>query len=92
MDIRRRPPENISIGRIIDINRETQSFTTMSNRDTSTLIRFNVSKDTKIFDLFGCPISLDQLRPGMRVRVRHAAFMTMSLPPQTTPFVIQVIR
>ncbi len=92
MYIRRRPPENITIGRIIDTNRETQSFTTMNSQDPSSIIRFNVSTDTKIFDLFGCPITFDLLRPGMRVRVRHASFMTMSIPPQTTPFVIQVIR
>lgn len=92
MDIRHRPPANITIGRIINIDSSSRSFSTMTDRDPSTIIRFNVPEDAKIFDLFGRPIHFSQLRPGMRVRVRHASFMTLSIPPQTTAFVIQVIR
>ena len=29
--------------------------------------------------------------PGLRVRVRHATFMTASIPPQTTAFEIQIL-
>lgn len=92
MDYRQNRPGNITIGRIIDIDRQNRSFTTVTDRDLSSVIRFNVPEEARIFDLFGRPINFSQLRPGMRVRVRHASFMTLSIPPQTTAFVIQVIR
>lgn len=92
MDIRHLRPSNIKIGRIIDTDRQSRSFTTMTDSDPSTILRFNVLEDAKIFGLCGCPIHFSELHPGLRVRVRHASFMTMSIPPQTTAFVIQVIR
>lgn len=84
-------PDNITIGRIVDIARNNRSFTTISDRDFSTVIRFNVSENTIIFDRFGRPVNFSALSPGMRVRVRHADFMTASIPPQTTAFEIRVL-
>ena len=84
-------PDIITIGRIVDIARNNRSFTTISDRDFSTVIRFNVSENTMIFDRFGRPVSFSALSPGMRVRVRHADFMTASIPPQTTAFEIRVL-
>ena len=84
-------PDNVTIGRILDINRNNRSFTTMTDRDFSTVIRFNTSDNTNYFDRFGRPMQFSGLRPGMRVRVRHANFMTASLPPQTTAFEVRVL-
>ncbi|MBQ7955762.1 MAG: hypothetical protein IJ282_08420 [Lachnospiraceae bacterium] len=92
MDIRQNRPDNITIGRIVDVDRQSRSFTTISDRDLSSVIRFNVPREARIFDIFGRPMNFSELRPGMRVQVRHAAFMTLSIPPQTTAFVIRVIR
>lgn len=41
---------------------------------------------------FGRPMNFSGLVSGLRVRVRHAAFMTASIPPQTTAFEIRVVR
>ena len=84
-------PDDITIGRILDINRNNRSFTTMTDRDFSTVIRFNTSDNTTFFDRFGRPIQFSRLNPGMRVRVRHANFMTASLPPQTTAFEVRML-
>ena len=84
-------PDNITIGRILDINRNNRSFTTISDRDFSTVVRFNTSDNTLFFDRFGRPMQFTRLNPGMRVRVRHANFMTASLPPQTTAFEVRVL-
>lgn len=92
MDFRPNLPNNITIGRIISIDRQTRSFTTLSDNNISSTIRFNVPRDARIFDIFGREISFSQLFPGLRVRVRHASFMTASIPPQTTAFVIRVLR
>lgn len=90
--VRRPVPDNISIGRIIDIDHQYRTFTTIRDRDLSSVIRFNVPRNAEILDLFGRPIPFARLVSGLRVRVRHASFMTASIPPQTTAFEVQVIR
>lgn len=92
MDIRRNNPANIIIGRIVNINRQNRSFTTISDTNLSSTVRFQVPRDVRIFDIFGRPMNFSGLRPGMRVQVRHAPFMTASIPPQTTALVVRVIR
>lgn len=89
--VRRPPSENITIGRILDIDRNNRSFTTITDRDPTSITRFNVSRNTIILDRFGRPMGFNRLNPGMRVRVRHANFMTASIPPQTTAFEVRVI-
>lgn len=87
----RRMPDNITIGRVLDIDRNNRSFTTITDRDFSSVIRFNVSENTRFFDRFGRPMNFSGLNPGTRVRVRHANFMTASIPPQTTAFEVRVL-
>lgn len=84
--------ENVTIGRIISVNRQNRSFTTVSPENQFSVIRFNVADDAKILNSFGRPMSFDNLVAGLRVRVRHAPFMTASIPPQTTAFEVHVIR
>jgi len=110
----RQPRENVTIGRILEIDQRNRSFTTISDRDLSTqtrmrsirfserefegkreffpsIIRFNVPENTRIFNRMGRPMNFSGLRPGMSVQVRHANFMTASIPPQTTAFEIRVL-
>lgn len=89
--LRRQPQESITVGRILEIDRRNRSFTTISDLNPSTIIRFNGSDDTRIFDRFGRPAGFSRLNQGMRVRVRHANFMTASIPPQTTAFEVQIL-
>ena len=89
--VRRPRSENTTVGVILDIDRNSRSFTTISDRNPSSMIRFNVTESTMIFDRFGRPMNFSRLTPGMRVRVRHANFMTASIPPQTTAFEIRVL-
>ena len=85
------PKEHTITGGIINIDRNSKSFTLLTERKDSSIIRFNVTEDTRIIDQNGRQISFARLRPGMRVRVRHANFMTTSSPPQTTAFEIRVL-
>ncbi|MCH5281274.1 MAG: hypothetical protein J1E61_07365 [Lachnospiraceae bacterium] len=64
----------------------------LQNQNPSSVLRFNMTSDTVILDLFGRRIRLSSLHPGFRVRVVHASFMTASIPPQTTAFTVQIIR
>lgn len=110
----RQPRENVTTGRILEIDQRNRSFTTISDRNLSTqtrmqsirfsereferkreffpsTIRFNVQENTRIFNRMGRPMSFSGLRSGMNVQVRHANFMTASIPPQTTAFEIRVL-
>ena len=88
-----RPREfDITIGRILQVNPREQFITTISTPSRASIIRFNVTPETRILDLFGRPIGFNRLVPGLRVRVEHANFMTASIPPQSPAFVIRVIR
>lgn len=84
--------DNVTVGRILEINRQNRWFTTISDGRLSSIIRFNVPMNTRIFDIAGRPMDFSRLVPGLRVRVRHASFMTASIPPQTTAFEVRVIR
>lgn len=91
MDIRQNNSDTITIGRIINIDRKRNSFT-VTDRGMSSAIRFNAAPNIRVFDILVRPMDFSGLRVGMRVQVRHASFMTNSIPPQTTAFVVRVIR
>lgn len=84
--------DNVTKGRIVDVNRQNRSFTTISDGKASSIMRFNVADDAQILNGMGRPMNFASLVPGLRVRVRHAAFTTRSIPPQTTAFEVRVIR
>ena len=79
-------------GRIIEVNTRNNYILVLRNQNPTSVIRFNISPDTDIFDIFGRRTGLSSLRPGFRVRVEHASFMTLSIPPQTPAFTVRVIR
>lgn len=89
--VSRQMTDNIVTGRILEIDGQNRSFTTAGDRNPSSIIRFNVPENAAIFGRNGRRINFSALMPGMRVRVRHASFMTASIPPQTTAFEIRVL-
>ena len=84
-------PDYTVIGNIWEIDRENRTITTIQGQNRNSIIRFNVPQDTPIFDRNGAAMNFNGLMPGMRVKVRHAEFMTLSIPPQTTAFEIRVL-
>ncbi len=79
-------------GRIAEVNTRNSFLLVLTGPNPASAIRFQIKPETVILDLFGRRIPLASLRPGLRVRVEHATFMTASIPPQTTAFTVQVIR
>lgn len=77
--------------RIIEIDTTNNLVLTGRRNDIMTQIRFVVSNMTDIYDRRGNRIRLMDLRPGQMIRVEHANFMTLSIPPQTTAYQIWVI-
>lgn len=80
-----------TVGRIVDIDRRDRNFTTISDGNFTSIIRFNVSPNTTITNRMGRTMDFNGLVPGMRVEVRHANFMTASIPPQTTALEVKVL-
>lgn len=89
--VKRPSDANTTIGRIVDIDRQNRSMTVINGGNLSSAVLFNVADDAQILNVFGRPMSFSNLVPGLRVWVRHAAFMTASIPPQTTAFEIRVL-
>lgn len=89
--VKRPKQEEITEGTILNVDGRARNITTVSDRDFSTVTRFNVADNTRIFDRFGRPMDFSRLRPGMRVWVRHGNFMTAGIPPRTTAFEIRVL-
>lgn len=90
--VNRSSMNNITVGRIINTDSTNFFITVLTNSNLSSVIRFNVAPNAVILTPFGRSTSFSSLVPGMRVRVTHAAFMTMSIPPQTTAYRIQILR
>ena len=89
--VRQASLEHVIVGRIMDIDPENRSFTTLSDGNFSSLVRFNTSPNTLFLDRMGRRTSFSRLIPGLQVQVRHADFMTASIPPQTTAFEVRII-
>lgn len=89
---RRANQTETTIGRIIEVNTRNNFILVLRNQNPASAIRFNISPNTVILDLFGRRTGLSSLHAGFRVRVDHASFMTASIPPQTTAFTIRIIR
>ena len=88
----RAPRTEITTGRIAQVNPRGHFLLVMRNQNPASAIQFHINQDTAILDVFGRRTNRSALRPGFRVRVEHAPFMTASIPPQTTAFVVQIIR
>lgn len=82
---------NVVEDRIIEVDTRNNLLLTGNPYDMMSQMRFAVSDMTDIFDRRGNRIMLRDLRPGQMIRVEHADFMTMSIPPQTTAFRIWVL-
>ena len=82
---------NTTIGRIVDVDQNNRNFTTISEGNFASIIRFNVGENVKVLDRRGRNIGFSGLRPGMRVEVKYADFMTASIPPQTTAFEVKIL-
>ncbi len=82
---------NITEDRVLSVEPNNGFFYTGNANDMLSQMRFVVNNETRIMDRRGNRIRLRDLRPGQMVRVEHANFQTMSIPPQTTAFNVQVL-
>jgi hypothetical protein len=90
---RREPHATLSVttARIALVDQKNSFIYTGQLNNINSLVRYNVTRQTSILDRNGNPASLRSLRPGQMVRITHASFKTLSIPPQTTAYHIQMI-
>lgn len=80
-------------GRVLDVesSRGFNYLLTGHEDNIYSQTRYTITNVTLIVDRRGNPIPLRAIRPGQFVRIERAAFQTMSIPPQTTAFTVQVL-
>lgn len=81
----------ITIDRVVSIDVENHFLVTGNPYEMTDQMRFVISNATIILNRSGQRISLKDIKPGQMVRIEHASFQTLSIPPQTTAFRIQVL-
>ncbi len=81
----------ITTDRVVDTDVENGFITTGNPYNIYDQIRFNISDSTIILDQDGNQIPLMAIQPGQLVTVEHAIFQTLSIPPQSPAFLVQVM-
>ncbi|MEL7649935.1 MAG: hypothetical protein AAGU76_17780 [Sedimentibacter sp.] len=81
----------VTEGMVLDVDLNNRFLYTGNPDDIYSQIRFVITDSTAIRNRRGRRIRLEDLRVGDFVRVVHASFMTMSIPPQTTAYEVQVL-
>lgn len=82
---------NVTEDRVAFVDTANNFLYTGNPNDINSQMRFVITDSTVIRDRRGNRIRLSDLRPGDFVRVEHAIFQTMSIPPQTTAFNVQML-
>lgn len=82
---------NVIVDRVLSVDARNNFLNTGNANDISSQMRFVITNSTTIVNSRGNTISLRDIRPGQTVRVKHASFQTMSIPPQTTAFYVRVL-
>lgn len=82
---------DITEGRVLDVDTNNGFLLTGRPNDIYSQMRFVITDATVIRNRRGRRIRLRDIRPGDFVVVEHATFQTMSIPPQTTAFDVQVM-
>lgn len=81
----------ITTDRILLVDSDNHFVYTGNPNDESDQMRYVITSATDIVGEDGNPLTLDDLKPGKMVRIKHANFQTASIPPQTTAFVIELL-
>lgn len=82
---------NITTDRVVSVDTNNNFLTTGNPYDMYDQMIFNISNETVILDRNRNAIPLEAIQPGQLVRVEHANFQTLSIPPQSPAYRVQVL-
>ncbi len=82
---------NITTDRVVSVDTNYGFLTTGNPYDMNDQIVFTISNETVILDQNNNVIPLEAIQPGQLVQVEHAIFQTLSIPPQSPAYRVQVL-
>jgi hypothetical protein len=82
---------NVITDRVVSVDVNNGFLLTGNPYDINDQFNFNISDETVILDQSNNNIPLEAIQPGQLVRVEHANFMTLSIPPQSPAYLVQVL-
>lgn len=81
----------ITTDRVVSVDTNNGLLLTGNPYDMYDQMMFNISDETMILDQNGNTIPLEAIQPGQKVRVEHAIYETLSIPPQSPAYLVQVL-
>lgn len=81
----------ISFDRVVSVDTINGFLLTGNSYDLYDQMIFTISDSTIILNQNDIPIPLEAIQSGQLVRVEHAIFQTMSIPPQSPAYLIKVL-
>jgi hypothetical protein len=82
---------NITTDRVVSVDMKNSFLITGNPYDFYDQMVFNISNQTVILDQNNETIPLEAIQPGQMVRVEHAIYQTLSIPPQSPAYRVQVL-
>ena len=82
---------NITTDRVVNVDIINGFLLTGNPYDFYDQFIFTISNETVILDQNNNTIPLEAIQPGQLVRVEHAIFQTLSIPPQSPAYRVQVL-
>lgn len=82
----------ITTDRVVSVDRNNGFLFTGNSYDMYDQMIFTISNETVILDRKNNIIPLEAIQPGQLVRVEHAIFQTLSIPPQSPAYRVQVLK
>lgn len=82
---------NITTDRVVSIDTNNGFLLTGNPYDMYDQMIFTISNETVILDEDNEIIPLEAIQPGQLVRVEHAIFQTLSIPPQSPAYLVMVL-
>ena len=89
--LRKEASVNVTTDRVVNVDLNYGFLLTGNPYDMNDQMIFTISDETEILDRNGKNIPLAAIRPGQLVRVEHANFQTLSIPPQSPAYRVQVL-
>jgi hypothetical protein len=85
------PSVDRTTDRVVSVDTNNGFLLTGNPYDMYDQMIFNISNETVILDQNNNTIPLEAIQPGQMVRVEHAIFQTLSIPPQSPAYRVQVL-
>lgn len=82
---------NITTDRVVSTDTNNGFLTTGNPYDINDQFVFTISDDTVILNRDNENITLADIQPGQLVWVEHAIFQTLSIPPQSPAYRVQIL-